>query len=68
MEGEEVYRRRWWILAVLCLSVVIGKGPYQPRLVGTFKEIPNKAEHPGLMTERAGPVMNSNQLRSSERS
>ena len=23
MEGEEVYRRRWWILAVLCLSVVI---------------------------------------------
>jgi SAM-dependent methyltransferase len=44
------------------------KGPYQPRLVGTFKEAPNKAEHPGLMTERAGPVMNSNQLRSSERS
>jgi len=29
--------------------------------------LPNKAEHPGLMTERAGPVMNSNQLRSSER-
>jgi DHA2 family multidrug resistance protein-like MFS transporter len=23
VEGEEVYRRRWWILAVLCLSVVI---------------------------------------------
>ena len=23
MDGEEVYRRRWWILAVLCLSVVI---------------------------------------------
>ena len=36
-------------------------------LVGTFKEVPNKAEHPGLMTERAGPVMNSNQLRFSER-
>src|SRR5215218_6288209 len=36
-------------------------------LVGTFKEGPNKAEHPGLMTERAGPVMNSNQLRFSER-
>jgi SAM-dependent methyltransferase len=31
-------------------------------------DVPNKAEHPGLMTERAGPVMNSNQLRSSERS
>ena len=29
--------------------------------------LPNKAEHPGLMTERAGPVMNSNQFRSSER-
>ncbi|HEU4847194.1 MAG TPA: hypothetical protein VFT03_03275, partial [Rubrobacteraceae bacterium] len=27
---------------------------------------PNKAEHPGFMTERAGPVMSSNQLRSSE--
>ena len=23
MDGEEDYRRRWWILAVLCLSVVI---------------------------------------------
>ena len=30
--------------------------------------LPNKAEHPELMTERAGSVMNSNQLRSSERS
>ena len=44
------------------------KGPYQPRLAGTFKEVCNKSEHPGLMTERPGPVTNSNQLRSSERS
>jgi SAM-dependent methyltransferase len=44
-----------------------GKCPYQPPLIGTFNEVPNKAEHPGLMTERAGPVMNSSQLRSSER-
>jgi len=161
VEGEEVYRRRWWILAVLCLSVVIVQlgnlilivalptiqqdlgaspselqwmvdaytlvfaallftsgslgdrfgrklslaaaiqvaqqvgGPAGGQLAVAAREafvegmgvatltavglmlaaamvaaitLPNKAEHPGLMTERAGPVMNSNQLRSSERS
>ena len=55
------------ISAEMVNEVKKSKRSLPAQLVGTFKEVPNKAEHPGVMTERAGPVMNSNQFRSSER-
>jgi SAM-dependent methyltransferase len=55
------------VSAEMVKEVKKSKG-YLPAAAGKdVQGSPNKVEHPGLMTQRAGPVMSSNQLRSSER-
>jgi rhodanese-related sulfurtransferase len=55
------------ISAEMVKEVKKSKGFLQAAAGRDVQGSPHKAEHPGLMTERAGLDINSNQLRSSER-